>query len=163
MNLEKTLEALRNSHVEFVLIGGAAMAVQGSAYVTRDLDFCYARTGKNMEQLAAALSPFHVKLRGAPGNLPFRFDAETIALGLNFTLITDLGEIDLLGEVVGLGDFEKVRAESEKLEIYGTECLVLSLSGLIKSKRAAGRPRDLMVLPELEALKELRERMAKKE
>src|SRR5713226_9489346 len=156
MNLEKTLEALRNSHVEFVLIGGAAMAVQGSAYVTRDLDFCYARTGKNMEQLAAALSPFHVKLRGAPGNLPFRFDAETIALGLNFTLITDLGEIDLLGEVVGLG-------ESEKLEIYGAECLVLSLSGLIKSKRAAGRPRDLMVLPELEALKELRERMGKKE
>jgi len=64
-----------------------------------------ARTNKNMERLAKALQPFHPVLRGAPPGLPFRCDAKTIASGLNFTLTTDLGDLDFLGEVAGLGFF----------------------------------------------------------
>jgi predicted nucleotidyltransferase len=156
MNLEETLRVLYDAGVEFVLIGGAAMGLQGSAHLTRDMDFCYERSRSNLERLAKALKPYHPSLRGAPVGLPFHFDAETIARGLNFTLSTDLGDIDFLGEVSGLGGFDSVKAASDVKDVGGIEVRVLSLSGLIKSKVAAGRDRDLYVLPELKALEELK-------
>lgn len=156
MNLEETIRVLYDAGVEFVLIGGAAMALQGSAHLTKDIDFCYTRTPANYEKLASALKPFHPTLRGAPRDLPFAFDAATIAAGLNFTLDTSLGALDFLGEVSGLGSFQKVLAASEIKEVDGIPCPVLTLEGLIKAKTAAGRPRDLYVLPELRALAELK-------
>lgn len=156
MNLEETLRVLYDASVEFVLIGGAAMGLQGSAHLTKDMDFCYERSRLNQERLAKALKPYHPTLRGAPADLPFRFDAETIERGLNFTLRTDLGDIDFLSEVSGLGTFESVKAASDLKNVGGIECRVLSLAGLIKSKSAAGRARDLYVLPELKALEELK-------
>src|SRR5438132_13818311 len=108
MKLEETLRALFDANVEFVLIRGAAMQMQGSAHLTEDLDFCYARSAKNLEQLALALAPYHPRLRNAPENLPFHFDAATIKRGLNFTLMTDLGALDFLGEVAGVGDYTEV-------------------------------------------------------
>src|SRR5260370_25861167 len=152
MKLEETIRILYDAGVEFVVIGGAAMGLQGSAHLTRDIDFCYARTTKNMERLAKALEPFHPVLRGAPPDLPFGFDATTIASGLNFTLSTDLGDLDFLREVSGLGSFKEVLAASDVRNVCGIECKVLSLEGLIKSKIAAGRPPDLYVLPELRGL-----------
>jgi len=89
MKLEETIRALFDVNVEFVLIGGAAMQMQGSAHLTEDLDFCYARSAKNLERLALALAPHRPRLRGAPENLPFRFDAAAIKRGLNFTLMRD--------------------------------------------------------------------------
>jgi len=156
MKLDETIRILNDAGVEFVIIGGVAMGLQGSAHLTRDIDFCYARTVKNMERLSAALAPYHPALRGAPPGLPFQFDAKTIASGLNFTLSTDLGDLDFLGEVSGLGSFQEVRAASDTKDIGGIKCSVLSVEGLIKSKTAAGRPRDLYVLPELRALSELK-------
>ena len=156
MKLDETIRILNDAGVEFVIIGGVAMGLQGSAHLTRDIDFCYARTVKNMERLAAALAAYHPALRGAPPGLPFQFDAKTIASGLNFTLSTDLGDLDFLGEVSGLGSFQEVRAASDTKDINGIKCSVLSVEGLIKSKIAAGRPRDLYVLPELRALSELK-------
>src|SRR2546430_10770607 len=91
MKLEETIRILYDAGVEFVVIGGAAMGVPGSAHLTRDIDFCYARTAKNMDRLAKAPQPFHPVLPGAPPDLPFPFDAKTIGDGLNFTLTTDLG------------------------------------------------------------------------
>jgi predicted nucleotidyltransferase len=158
MNLEETLRVLRDAGVEFVLIGGAAMALQGSAHLTKDMDFCYDRSRANLERLAIALEPYHPVLRGAPPGLPFQFDAETISRGLNFTLTTDLGDIDLLGEVSGLGAFASVKASSDVMKIGEIDVHVLSLAGLIRSKTAAGRPRDLYVLPELKALEELKKK-----
>ena len=134
------------------------MGLQGSAHLTKDIDFCYARTNKNMERLAKALEPFHPVLRGAPPGLPFRFDAKIIGSGLNFTLSTDLGDLDFLGEVSGLGSFQDVLGASDMRNVGGVECRVLSLEGLIKSKIAAGRPRDLYVLPELRALNEIKKK-----
>ena len=133
------------------------MQVQGSAHQTEDLDFCYARTAKNFERLAEALAPYHPKLRGALDNLPFHFDAATIKRGLNFTLQTDLGFIDFLGEVSGIGGYEAAKKDSEQIAIFDFPCQVLSLGGLIRAKKAAGRQRDLEVLPELEGLLEIRE------
>ncbi len=156
MNLEKTICALYDAGVEFVLIGGAAMALQGSAHLTKDIDICYSRAPANFDRIAKALKPYNPLLRNAPANLPFSLDAATIAAGLNFTLTTALGDLDLLGEVSGLGSFGEVLAAAEKKDIAGIPCFVLSLEGLIKAKIAAGRPRDLYVLPELRALAELK-------
>jgi predicted nucleotidyltransferase len=158
MQLEETLRALFDAKVEFVLIGGAAMQLQGSAHLTEDLDFCYSRSAKNLECLARAMASHNPRLRGAPENLPFRFDAATIKRGLNFTLTTDLGWIDFLGEVAGLGGYEEVKKNSEVMAILEMDCQVLSLEGLIRAKKAAGRDRDLEVLPELQGLLDLRKR-----
>jgi predicted nucleotidyltransferase len=161
MKLEETLRALFDANLEFILIGGAAMQLQGSAHLTEDLDFCYSRSAKNLERLARAMAPHHPRLRGAPDNLPFRFDAATIKRGLNFTLMTDLGWIDFLGEVAGLGGYKEVKKYSEVMAILEMDCQVLSLEGLIRAKKAAGRDRDLEVLPELEGLLDLRKRSQK--
>lgn len=154
--LPEILKVLYDAHLEFVVIGGAAMHLQGSAYVTQDVDFCYARTAQNIKRLAVALEPHHPALRGAPGNLPFNFDARTITQGMNFTLSTDLGDLDFLGEVTGLGTYKDVKASADAQIINGMQIAVLSLVGLIKSKKAAGRPKDLYVLPELEGLEQLK-------
>lgn len=160
--LPEILRVLYDAHLEFVVIGGAAMHLQGSAYVTQDVDFCYARTLQNMNRLAAALEPYHPSLRGAPAGLPFTFDSRTISQGMNFALSTDLGDLDFLGEVTGLGSYKDVRAAADMQVIHGMQIAVLSLVGLIKSKKAAGRPRDLYVLPELEGLEQLKRKIGAK-
>jgi|SRR5690242_11104605 predicted nucleotidyltransferase len=160
--LPEILKTLYDAQVDFVVIGGAAMHLQGSAYVTKDVDFCYARTPQNIKRLTVALKPYHPVLRGAPAGLPFTFDARTVTQGMNFTLSTDLGDLDFLGEVAGLGAFEQVKAAADMQIIDGMEIAVLSLVGLIKSKKAAGRPRDLYVLPELEGLEQLKRKTGAK-
>lgn len=154
IDYEKALIRLSDAQVKFVIIGGLAITIHGSSYVTFDLDFCYARDAENLRRLAIALQPFNPKLRGAPVNLPFRFDHETLRGGLNFTLTTDVGELDLLGEVIGIGDYSKAVEVSMPVELFGRSFAVLTLDALIVSKKAAGRPKDLQVLPELEALRE---------
>ena len=160
--LPEILKILYNAHVEFVVIGGAAMHLQGSAYVTKDVDFCYARSPQNIKRLVSALKRYHPSLRGAPPDLPCTFDARTVAQGMNFTLSTDLGHLDFLGEVGGLGSYDIVKSAADIQVINGMQIPVLSLVGLIKSKKAAGRPKDLYVLPELEALEQLKRKTGAK-
>ena len=157
IDFERALTVLADAQVRFVIVGGLAITIHGSAYVTFDLDFCYARDRENLSRLAEALRTYNPRLRGAPEGLPFRFDEETLGGGLNFTLTTDLGDIDLLGEVSGIGDYAASLAASTPVELFGTSFDVLTLKALIISKRAAGRPKDLQVLPELEALREATE------
>lgn len=157
IDIERALTVLADARVRFVIVGGLAVTIHGSAYVTYDLDFCYARDRENLSRLAQALRPYNPRLRGAPEGLPFRFDEETLRGGLNFTLHTDLGDIDLLGEVAGIGDYAATFAVSQFVELFGSRFDVLTLEALIISKRAAGRPKDIQVLPELEALREATE------
>ena len=151
------LRRLLEQNVEFVVIGGLAMVAQGSAYITYDLDICYQRTPTNIAALTAALGPLHPNLRGAPEGLPFRFDAPTIQSGLNFTLQTDLGPVDVLGEVAGVGSYDQVVTQSDEETVCGLTVRVLSLDGLIAAKRASGRDKDKLHLLELEELKKLRD------
>jgi hypothetical protein len=155
IDLEKTMRLLGDSGVDFVIVGGIAGSIHGSTQATFDLDICYARDKDNLARLTAALSPFNPRLRGAPAGLPFIWDVETLRRGLNFTLLTDLGDLDLLGEMSGVGSYEQVRSSSVIVSLFGIECSVLSLDGLIAAKRAAGRAKDKIVLPELEALREI--------
>jgi len=156
LKVESLLKELHRLEVEFIIIGGMAAVAHGSAYLTVDLDLCYSRKKENLEKLAQALAPFHPLLRGVPPDLPFSLDVGAFKSGLNFTLTTDLGDLDLLGEVAGLGGYAEVLSFSEELELFDMRCKVLTLEGLIKTKRAVGRAKDLRLLPELEALLEIR-------
>jgi len=157
--IELILATLEREQVAYIMIGGWAVIAHGSGYITRDTDLCYQRTPENIQRLVRAVEPLHPYLRGAPPDLPFRFDARTIESGLNFTLTTDAGDLDLLGEVAGLGTFERAAIFSEQMELFGFPVRVLSLDGLVRSKKAAGRPKDLLILPELEALLALKNRI----
>ena len=148
---------LCEAEVAFVIVGGMAAVAQGSAYITVDLDIAYHRTPVNLQRLTDALAPLKPQLRGAPAGLPFVLDAPTLKAGLNFTLLTDAGDIDLLGEVSGLGFYEQVKDWAEEVEVFGRRCWVLTIEGLIQSKQAAGRGKDLRLIPELKALQALRD------
>jgi predicted nucleotidyltransferase len=148
------LRVLNENRVEFILIGGVAAAVHGAIRTTRDLDVVYARTPENFSRLARALAPLNAYLRGAPPGLPFHWDAETIAHGLNFTLDTSLGQIDVVGEIVGGGSYDELEPHCLKVSAFGTEFLCLDLDTLIRVKRAAGRPKDFEAIAELDALRE---------
>ena len=149
------ISALCRESVEFVVIGGMAAIVHGSAYLTKDLDICYSRKEANLASLVKALAPFNPQLRGAPAGLPFRFDESTLRSGCNFTFTTTEGDMDILGEVAGLGDYSSVDQHAVSMPVEGYDCRVLTLEALILSKKAAGRRRDLEMVHELEALQVL--------
>ena len=135
------------------------MVAHGSAYVTFDFGACYRRSPENIDKLCRALKGLHPRLRGAPPNLLFQFDPKTVMNGLNFTLTTDYGDLDSLGEVAGLGPYDVALAHSQVKQVGSTECHIRSLDALILTKRAAGRETDLAVLKELQALKDLKEKI----
>lgn len=150
----RLLGALHATGVRFIIVGGAAAAAHGSARLTLDLDVVYERSPENIERLVSALAPLHPYLRGAPEGLPFVLDAATLKAGLNFTLVTDAGWIDLLGEIAGGGRYDQLLPSTMELDLFGCPTRVLDLDRLIDTKRAAGRPRDLEAIAELEVLRE---------
>ena len=157
-DFERILIALRTEEIAFVIVGGVAATVHGSARLTSDIDIVYERSRANVEGLVRALAPLHPYLRGAPAGLPFRFDVETVRRGLNFTLTTDAGPMDVLGEITGIGDYGAVLAVSEELSLYGQAYQCMNLDALIIAKRAAGRPKDLEAVAELELIRDERAR-----
>jgi predicted nucleotidyltransferase len=154
----KLLKALAEGGVEFIIVGGAAATAHGSVRLTLDLDVVYGRSPENIRRLVQALAPAQPYLRGAPKGLPFSWSEETLSNGLNFTLTTRLGAIDLLGEIIGGGGFETLKERSIWLEIFGHRCLCIDLDALIETKLAAGRPRDLETVAELELIRKEKER-----
>ena len=146
------LRLLTENQVEFIIVGGAAATAHGSARLTFDLDVVYGRSNDNLVRIVNALGPIQPYLRGAPSGLPFDWSTETLKKGLNFTLVTTLGPLDLLGEIVGGGGYERLSSDTIEIEIAGVKCRCLNLERLIKVKRAAGRPKDLEVVAELEQI-----------
>ncbi|HET6841098.1 MAG TPA: hypothetical protein VFK06_05340 [Candidatus Angelobacter sp.] len=136
-NFKAALEILRNAEVNFVVVGAYAAVLHGSSQLTRDLDICYERTSQNIKRLVTALSSCNPRLRGAPSNVPFLFDERTVSHGMNFILETDFGDLDLLGELSGLGQFPDVIRDAISIELFGQPCRVASLDAIIQSKRAA--------------------------
>lgn len=148
------LRTLHDHGVRFLIVGDAAATAHGSARLTQDLDLVYDRSRENLERLARALAPHEPYLRGAPPGLPFRLDEETLGRGLNFTLTSKLGDVDLLGEIVGGGGYADLEPFAVAMDLFGVRCLVLGLDRLIEVKRAAGCPKDLEALAELVAIRE---------
>ncbi len=154
MNFFQAIQVLTDAGVDFAIIGGWSAIMHGSAHLTRDIDLCYSRSSANLKRLAGALAPYHPRPADFPIGLPFVWDERTLNGGTVFTLDTDLGRIDLLAEVAGLGDWNDVRKCCVRLQAFDREVWTLDLPSLIRAKRAAGRPKDLLVLPELESLLE---------
>jgi hypothetical protein len=163
LKLRTLLEVLERNAVDFIVIGGVAGIVHGSAYPTYDFDLLYSRDEKNLERLAAALVELHVTLRNAPPDLPFQIDARTLAAGSNFTFDSNVGAFDILGHADGMRDYETMRADSVREELWGVSVRVASIDDLIRMKRAAGRPKDKSMAEELTALVEDQRRAAKGE
>jgi predicted nucleotidyltransferase len=153
-DFERILTSLRSADVAFVIVGGVAATVHGSARLTSDVDVVYERSRANIERLVRALTPLNPYLRGAPAGLPFKFDVETVRRGLNFTLTTDAGPMDVLGEITGVGGYGAVLSVSEELALYGAPYRCINLDALIVAKRAAGRPKDLEAVAELELIRD---------
>ena len=150
--------------VAFVVIGGFAAIAHGVPYITQDIDICYNPDPSNIARLERALLPLHPGLRvhGLTDEearaLPFRLDAHALRQSSIMTLITDVAQLDLMHSVPGVGNYTEVERNSMPLPLLpDSDVLVLDLPALIASKRAAGRPKDLFILPEIEATLRLRE------
>ena len=152
------LRVLLQHGVEFIVVGGVAATIHGSARVTQDLDVVYGRSLKNLERLVAALRGHRPYPRGAPSGLPFEWSTETLRQGLNFTLETDLGNLDLLGEIAGGGGYADLESHTIEVAAFGFELRCLDLDTLIRVKLAAGRLRDLEAVAELRVIREERDK-----
>jgi len=156
--LQRLLDALHDAGVEFIIVGGVAARAHGSSRLTDDLDVSYSRSPGNIARVVQALASLDPYLRGAPPGLPFEWSDRTLHNGLNFTLTTTAGALDLLGEITGGGGYADLLPHCITVTVFGRETLLLDLPHLIHVKRAAGRPKDFEVIAELEALREETER-----
>ncbi len=157
MKLDRVVQALVDADVDFIIIGGWSAILHGSARVTNDIDIFFSRKAENLPRMVAALAPLHPRLRDLPNDLPFVWDEATLRNATILTLTTDLGSVDLLAEVAGLGAFEAVRASALQVEAFGRRVWTLDLESLIQSKRAVGREKDAAAIRELESLREAEE------
>jgi len=156
--IERLLKALADSQAKFIVVGAYGAIMQGSTLRTDDLDICYERTPDNYKKIVRAIAPFRPRLRGVPENLKVPFDEQSLAQGTNFTLATDLGNLDLLGEMSGVGGYRQIIADAREFNLGNLICRVASLDTIIRSKEAADRPKDRATLPELKALRMIQQR-----
>lgn len=154
VQLNRLIERLCDANIDFVIVGGFAGMLHGSSLVTRDLDVCAVLSSENVAKLRAALADLQPTHRFNPKRLSF-LDTPDPGLGMNnLYLETELGPVDFLGSILGIGDFERVRAASIEIELFGRRCRVISLQDLIQAKEALGRDKDLIAAKELRAIAE---------
>lgn len=140
--------------IDFVIVGGVAIRSHGGNYVTDDIDICYSRTRDNLKKIADVLAPLKPHPRGLDRSLPFVFDWTTLQHGTNFTFETEMGDVDLLGEVKGVGDYTEAVKVADTVDLDGSPTRILSVAALITAKEAANREKDKPGLMVLYALQE---------
>ena len=148
------LRTLLDHEVRFVLIGGFAGALRGSPVITGDLDICCARDDANLARLAEAMRSLDARLRGAPPDVPFLLDAPTLRAGDHFTFSTSVGPLDILGRPAGTKGFAELDQRATDEVVDGVKVRVAAIEDLIRMKRAAGRPKDLIALEWLSAVRD---------
>ncbi|MBM4424100.1 MAG: hypothetical protein FJ030_12025 [Chloroflexi bacterium] len=145
------LRLLAEARVKMVVIGGVAMTLRAGSYTTLDLDICFDRSPETIALLCRTLAPYCPTIRGAL--------ADVISLlassekGEKFSTV--FGDIDLMGDVAGIGDYQSVLSYSSAVAIHDFEVWALTVDGLIRAKEAVGREKDRPHLIALRALKEL--------
>ncbi len=155
MTLLDLVAGLASAEVRYIIIGGVAGVAHGSRRVTDDLDILYDPAPDNLARLGALLTRWHAYPRNVEPGLPFIADARTLHATEMLTLTTDAGFLDLFRHVAGVGDYRAAAPGAVTVELPGGPVRALSLGQLIAAKRAAGRPKDLEHLIELEALRAL--------
>jgi predicted nucleotidyltransferase len=155
-DLRSLLHRLARAGVNFVIVGGYAGVVHGCTYVTQDIDICCDFSPANLLALQQALSDVHPVHHMTPGRKPLELTPENAGEFKNLYLDTDLGRLDCLSSVKGLGDYEQVKQASERFEVEGIQFRVLSVDALIAAKEAMNRPRDREAVRQLQNIKRLR-------
>lgn len=160
---ERMLRALRRHRVRFVLVGGFAAVIHGSPYVTTDIDVVPDADRANLERLSKALRAMHARVWSAaePEGIPFDHDAASLGDVQVWNLITDHGRLDVTLRPSGTSGYADIARDAVHLSIMGTEVDVASLADVIRSKEAAGREKDRLVLPVLRRLLENERRSAR--
>lgn len=148
------LRTLIDHEVEFVVIGGIAGRLWASPTVTNDLDVCYRRTPQNLESLAEALKSIHARLRGVEDEVPLQLDATTLANGDSFTFVTDAGNLDILGTPGGTAGYDDLLATATAVDLDDLTVKMCDIEDLIRMKRAAARPKDLIEVEVLAAVRQ---------
>lgn len=156
------LERLKANDVEFVVIGGVAAMLLGSALPTLDVDVCAPMSDENLERILAALRDVRPRLRMRPDKMPLPDDPKRLRGVKNLYLLTDIGPIDLLCEVPGIGTYAELAGKTVDIDVDGLSCRVLDLDTLIAAKKVAGRPKDQLTIMQLQAIKRVRERDEKR-
>ena len=155
--MEQLTEILRRIHdakVEFSLIGGLASRHYGVTLVTEDVDICARFTPENLRRIESAVKDFHPRHRLTANRLPLELTDYLCSQLKNMYLTTDIGILDCLSEVAGVGDFEAVLASSQLMQFPFGRCYVLKIDALIQAKQTVGRPHDLITVKQLNAIKE---------
>lgn len=153
-DLQRLLQRLDDAGIPFVLVGGYAAVLYGSSLVTRDVDVCAVLTPANVGKLRDAFRDFHPVHRLSSPEQSFVDVPEPGAALDNLYLRTDLGTLDLLGSISGVGDYERVARDAVEVELFGRRVRAISLDDLIAAKEALGRDKDLMAAKELRAIRE---------
>ncbi len=141
-----------NRHgVEYVVIGAfAAIAQQAPIPATRDIDLTPSTSNENLARLSAALHELEARTRadGVPDGLPFDHDGVSLGRVRVWNLICHLGEFDLSFFPSGFDQgYEQLSLCAHRVSVEGTVVVIADLDDVIRSKEAAGRPKDLRVLP----------------
>jgi predicted nucleotidyltransferase len=157
-NPEGLLRRLVARGVDFVVVGGMAMVLHGSARLTRDLDICYSTDPANLEALGATLVEISAHLRDVPEDVPFVPDGGTLRRTTILALDSDDGRIDLLASPAGAPPYPQLRERATRTTFDGRAILIASLEDLESMKRAAGRAQDLLDLEEIEVIRRLTRR-----
>jgi hypothetical protein len=152
-DLRVLLQRLIEHDVKFVVIGAFASVVHGVTLVTQDVDICCPFTSRNLLKLQGAIADLHPVHRLTPKRLPLRLTRARCRGLKNLYLESDLGVLDCLSEVLGVGNFATVKRQSVIVDLDFGKCRVLGLDALIKAKRAMNRPRDREALIQLEAIR----------
>lgn len=155
-DFEGLLGILSGNDIPFVVVGGYSAMLHGSALMTRDLDIVCPMSAPVPERLQQALASFHPLHRMHPDRLPFTADQASRQEWKNLYLSTDLGVLDCLGEIRGIGGYPACLTRSIPLNLESVDIRILGLDALIEAKRAMGRPRDLHAAEELEAIRQWR-------
>lgn len=151
---EAILRALLENEVQYVLIGGLAATLYGSPYVTTHADIVPARDTENLVRLANALSDLQARVRveGEPEGIPFDISATMLSSVEILNLVTRGGDLDLTFTPSGTQGFTDLRRGASDIVIHGVRVSVASLADVIRSKEAADREKDRLVLPTLRQL-----------
>ena len=152
--LTEILKQLHDAKVEFSLIGGLASRHYGVSLVTEDVDVCVRFTPENLRRIESAFKDFHPRHRLTANKLPFELTDELCRSLKSIYLTTDLGILDCLSQVAGIGDFDAVLQQSQLKEFPFGRCYMLKIDALIEAKKAVGRPHDLITVSQLQAIKE---------
>ena len=137
-----------------MVVGGFAAVAHGVTLLTQDIDVCCPVTADNLMRLQAALADLHPVHRMPPERPPLRLTPETATEFRNLYLETDWGQLDCLGEILGVGDYDRVLAQSIEIQLAGGPCRILSIDALIQAKQAMGRDKDRETILQLRAIQE---------